>query len=144
MDEPLLYLRDGASMLTIPLSEVLEIEDEASRLAADAHRGDASAVKAAELITERAQAYGPHRPRARLFAFFIERAWQRIEETKMRSVVTVAGEVTSEESGAAPPAAAPPASAVGPCNHPPDVACPACVGAHQEARNARKRERARA
>ncbi len=150
MDEPTLYVRDGARVLLIPLREVLAMRRQAASLAEAALSRAPSAKETAEAVFHAASQDGPQRARAHVSAFLLEDAMNEIEERKTAGAIvapaqSVAGDAASP-GPAAPGGAAPPpgAAPLGPCQHPPDVACPACASSHQEARNARKRAGARA
>ncbi len=137
MDEPILYMRDGAHVLELPLSEVLWIYQEAETLARGVVKGDKDALEAANAI--KAQA-GPGRARASLGAYLLDVAVAGLERAKTAAAIpTTATVVAGESSGDAPAAVV-----AGPCAHPPDVACPSCATGFQERRNAQKRNGARA
>lgn len=145
MDEPRLYVRDGASVQQIPLGEVLEMSRAARELAAAALSGAPSAKETVEAVIHAATVYGPQRGRASVSAFLLRDAMAEIEQKKQAGAIVAAAEnvgapaaaePATSSSGAGAPAAPP---AAGPCNHPPDIACPSCAQAHLEARNAKKR-----
>lgn len=152
MDEPILFLRDGASVTEIPLGEVLSMRRAAAEIAEAALSHVPDAKETVEAVIRAATVYGPQRGKASVSAFLLRDAMAEIEDRKQRSAIVVA---PAQSVGAAPPVTAPAAAEAGatpppgvapgaPCQHPPDIACPNCAGAHQAARNAKKRQGARA
>lgn len=139
MDEPTLQVRDGAQVWLIPLTQLLVMVDAARDIAEGAITlRDKDAVAAAEAGMRQ-----PNRGRAGVSAYLLQHYMGKANaRAQDRTVVAPAQSVAGEAAAAAP--AAPAAPLAGPCQHPPDVACPACAGAHQEARNAKKRAGARA
>jgi hypothetical protein len=148
VDEPTLCVRDGALVQLIPLTELVEMVEAARDIAEAAiARRDPDAVATAEAAIRQA-----NRCKAAVSGYLLQFYMQKAQDREQARVVVapqqqqnVAGEA-STPAAAAPGAAAPPpgAAAPGPCQHPPDVACPNCAQAHMQARNARKRQGARA
>jgi hypothetical protein len=135
VDEPVLYIREGANVLHLPLSEVLWIYQEAETLARAVMAKTDGAAETAQAIRQASGA------RAELGAYLLDVALAGIERDKIARAIPTTATVVAGDSKASPAAGtAPPGSAAGgACAHPPDVACPNCASAHQEARNARKR-----
>lgn len=150
MDEPTLQVRDGAGVLLIPLSELLSMRRSAVELAEAVLARAPSAKETAEAVMHAATAYGPQRARANVSAYLLQDAMAVIEERKTRSAITAPAQSVGAPAPGDPPPASPGTGAPtaapgqGPCMHPPDIACPNCAAAHQEARNAKKRAGARA
>lgn len=147
MDEPTLQVRDGAQVWLIPLTQLLVMVDAARDIAEGAIVArNQEAVATAEAVMRQ-----PHRGQAGVSAYLLQhymgRAHQRSEAAKTvvapaQPAQSVAGEASpsaaAETPGAGAPPPGPPAPG-GPCQHPPDVACPSCASSYLEARNARKR-----
>jgi hypothetical protein len=149
VDEPLLYLRDGASVLTLPLSEVLWMYNEANSLARATLAGTKGAAEATQAIVNAGSTPGPHRARASLGVYLLHVAMSTIEAQKKADAIVVPVAVAGQGAEGTPAPATPapvgaPAPTMGPCGHPSDVACPACAADHQARRNAAKRSGGRA